>query len=702
MLSFKPKSLKMLLTCLMAVGIMLPMNMSANAEQNDKSSAPVTTVKATDKTSTVVSVEDISVSADKSGAKSIVVRTSGKAQVTAGVEKDLVVVFVKNAKFAKQLDAKVASLKNDGVRVVKVDATTVKLVVAGSSAVVKDNGSTAVTVAVGPVAKKVVKSVDPNALRIKDMQQSLSEKDNEIARLHKANIQREKDRQAKIAAAKAKAAQKNKGQYKPVTVELVNADLVYVIKYLADKMGRDVFVAPDVAGAVTVTLKGVNPEGALALVLKMQAAEYKYRVVRGSGSHERGTVVVGTPEKIDSISEDILSPKTKSRGVNRGALASDEFQLSAAPAAQVVEFLKAQYPDVKFDMHPTLNGFFAKGTKSELAGIKKSLTSLDRVPEAAAAPTREYIPVNYGTVADVQSLVKTLVPSVQLAVDSRLSMLIVEGSPSDIAQVRDVLENLDKHAEQVMLDVKVVDLNETGTKAIGVTWSDLTSGSQGSFATTFSEVVPSLFYDGTRIAGEGELGSYEVDPDTGEVTYSAGDLAGFNIGTFARSPFAIKAALSFVVSNSDGKILASPRVATLSGEEASIHVGDKYPIVFYDPRAGQFQVNYVDIGTKVTMKPEVKSDGYIVTTISPNVSSLVTLVNNQYPQTAERTVKTKMRIKNGDTVVLGGLVRDEERHSVVKIPLLGDLPIIGALFRQVSDTNERSEVVLMVTAHIME
>jgi type II secretory pathway component GspD/PulD (secretin) len=88
--------------------------------------------------------------------------------------------------------------------------------------------------------------------------------------------------------------------------------------------------------------------------------------------------------------------------------------------------------------------------------------------------------------------------------------------------------------------------------------------------------------------------------------------------------------------------------------------------------------------------------------LEPNTTSAGSLVNNQYPIQYTRTAKSKVRVKDGDTIIIAGLISDSERHSVSKLPLLGDLPILGALFRTESNVAERSEVVFMVTPHIME
>lgn len=485
-------------------------------------------------------------------------------------------------------------------------------------------------------------------------------------------------------AAPAKKANKAVKRVKVVNMEFVNADLVYIVKFLAKEMGRNVYVGPDVQGSVTVTLKNVQPEGALALVLKMQETPYDYKIVDN-------TVIVATTEKLQTIADNILTPKTKSSSVRRN-LAEQEFVLEAAPAANIVEFLKGQYPDVVFTPHPTINGFYAKGTQQELKEIKSKLPNLDQIPAPPPAPRREYITVNYGKADEIQTLLTTLVPDVGLSLDKRMGILIVEGTDEQIEQVQEVLANIDRPLKQVMLDFKVVELNETGSKNLGVQWSD-DAGAMGIFNTTFAEIVPSLFYAPDR---------HMITNDEFSIGETESDLTAFNLGTFGRSPLLIKAALSFVVENSDSKTLASPRIATQSGEQAEVYVGQRYPIVFYDPRAGQFQVQYVDIGTKLEATPEVKDDGHVVVELTPTTSSAGNLVNNQYPITYERTAKSKVRVKDGDTIVLGGLISDSEKHSVSKLPLLGDLPIIGALFRYESHSSDRNEVVFMVTPHIMD
>ena len=469
---------------------------------------------------------------------------------------------------------------------------------------------------------------------------------------------------------------------KLVTLDFVNADLVYVLKVLAKEMNRNIYVGPTVAGSVTVTLKNVPVEGAMALILQMQENEYDYKVV---GSN---TIVVAAPEKLAEVESNILAPENiKEADIPADAIRM-EYLLEEAPSAKVVDFLKAEYPRVRFTPHPTMNGFYANGSREDLLQIKRELSNLDRVPEPPAPPLREFLPVKYGDIAEVRGLLGGMVPDVQYNVDVRQNLLIVEGTPAAIDQVRELLAELDRPLDQVMIDLKVVDISDNGTKSLGVVWG--TGQAPFTVSTSFQEQT---------------VGQQVVRTPTGPILSPAAlaqpQIVPVAIGSFARSPLIIDATINFLVTQNEAKILASPRVASLSGKPSLIHIGDKYPIVYFDPRAGQFQVQYVDIGIKLDVTSNVKPDGYVLVEVRPEVSTLLELINNQYPRTAVRIIETNMRVKDGDTIIMGGLIREEDIQNVQKVPLLGDLPVLGALFRSTVVTKNRNEVVVMMTPHIM-
>lgn len=681
MLLLTPRSWKLLLVCLLAAGLFLPATTSAQA-----ASATVTGVKVTDGTGTL--------KVDVNATAPVSYRTKRLSQ-----PREMVVIEVWPATLGSTARAQTDVNRGlvEKVRLAQYTPDTVRVYLDVISQpelqVMSAPGKRGLTVAVStsqiagaeattaPARTETSRPAPAPAQRPAATRPSPAPRPAAQAQPRPVSRTPVTVAQAPTSSASALRPQRPRPRppapIKTVNLDFVNADLVYVIKILAKEMGRNVFIAPDVTGSVTVTLNKVPPEGALALILRMQENDYNYKLVGN-------TIVVATPEKLDQISDDILT-RGQTAAAPRTGLISQEFLLEAAPAAKVVEFLKTQFPLVEFTQHPTMNGFFARGTRQELRDIKAQLPNLDRVPDPLPPPRREFIPIKYGSVRDIQNLAKTMVPDLQYNVDERLGLLIVEGSDAAIEQLQELLATIDRPLDQVMLDVKVVDLSENGSKNLGATFG--APNAPGTFQTTFAEVAPLYDVTGQAISAAAP---------------AATSLTGLAIGPFPRTPLVIQSTLSFLVTNNEAKILASPRVATQTGKNALIHVGDKFPIVFFDPRAGQFQVTYVDIGVKLNVKPDIKADGYIVAEMQPEVSNLVGLVNNQYPRTTVRTVNSTMRVKDGDTIILGGLIREDEVNNVSKIPLLGDLPIFGVLFRQISATTNRSEVIMMMTPHIMK
>jgi type II secretory pathway component GspD/PulD (secretin) len=295
----------------------------------------------------------------------------------------------------------------------------------------------------------------------------------------------------------------------------------------------------------------------------------------------------------------------------------------------------------------------------------------------------QIVRVNYAEAAQLLQIVKPMYSDLSFNLDTRLNAFIVSGNPDSIQNLRDTLAKIDLPLQQVMLEVKVISLTENATKALGFTSG--TGGTNGTFTTTFTESTENVPLG----APNSVVGSATLVPNAG------------NISFFTRTPFSIQTTLQALITNNDGDVIAEPRVVTQSGKEATILIGNKFPIVFFDPRAGQFQVQYVDIGVKLQVKPTVTGDGYIVMDVKPDISQFVALINNQFPETATTQANINCRVKDGNTLVLGGLINELENTTVAKIPFLGDIPILGHFFRSLSKNKQKSEAMIMITPKIV-
>lgn len=468
------------------------------------------------------------------------------------------------------------------------------------------------------------------------------------------------------AKAPAKKAAPKAPQQKMVSLDLVNADLIYVLKILAKEMNLNIVTDPSVQGSVTMTLKNVPAQGALNLVVKMSGYDYK-RV--------GNTIVVGDRKILDTVPSNIMEAK-------KGAEVTQAIPLEHAKAADVAAMVTGSYPDAKIQSDPRGTALIVTADPSTLKNIRAFVSQLDYEVPAPVPPKTEIVALKAAVATDVQPLLQKLVPTVSYDVDKRLNSLILTGDDASIALVKDYLDQLDAHLSQISLDVKVVDLTENGQKSFGANWG-VTSENPGVLVDTLltEHQAEDLWADGSADAPDG--------------------MFNMPIGYFTRSALTLNFQLQALVESSEAKVLASPKLTCKSGEEASVHIGEKYPIVYYDPRAGQYQVQYQDIGTKVQLTPRVLPDGYVELKINPDISNLLDLVNQQYPRTANRTANVTLRVKDGDTMVLAGLLRESENFSKRKIPLLGDIPLLGEMFKFETRSKQKNEVVIMVTPHIL-
>ncbi|MGV8119723.1 MAG: secretin N-terminal domain-containing protein [Candidatus Xenobiia bacterium LiM19] len=461
---------------------------------------------------------------------------------------------------------------------------------------------------------------------------------------------------AKPRAPKKPAAPKEK----LVSMDFVNADLIYVLKILAKELNYNIVTDPSVSGAVTMTLKNVPANGALNIIVKMSG--YDYKIVGN-------TMIVGDEKTLSKIPSNIM-------GVKKGHEVTQVIPLENAKPGDVQSVLASNYPDAKIQPDSRLNALIVTADESTIKQMKALASQLDvDVPEPPK-PKTEVIPLKAATARDIATTLQKLVPTLSYNTDERLNALIVTGDDASITQLKDYLEELDQSLKQVCLDVKVVDLTESGTKSFGTSWGY--QGTNGNLInTTFTEVQTKTV-DGASVTE-----------------------AMIPIQYFTRSALSISFTLNALIQASEAKVLAAPKVTTVSGKEAQIHIGEKYPVVYYDPRAGQYQVIYVDIGTKLNITATVLPDGNVSLNVKPDISNLLDLINNQYPHTANRTANVYMRVKDGETMVLGGLLRETENITKNKIPLLGDIPILGQLFRNEYRQKNKNEVVIMITPHIL-
>jgi type II secretory pathway component GspD/PulD (secretin) len=221
---------------------------------------------------------------------------------------------------------------------------------------------------------------------------------------------------------------------------------------------------------------------------------------------------------------------------------------------------------------------------------------------------------------------------------------------------------MDKRAPQIMIEAKVIEITIDGEKDLGIRWSSGTGD-------------PKI---------EGQI-------TIGELTLG---------GSFERSGL-IEATLKALQTAGKTNILSNPKVLTLDGKEAKILSGSKIPIRIITPE-GLETVEYRDVGLSMTITPRLSSDGLITMDVNPKIESLGEELIQGYPVINSREEKVIIRANLDDTVVIGGLITSEDIKNITKIPFLSAIPIFGKLFQFTHTKNKKTEIIILITAHLLD
>jgi len=304
--------------------------------------------------------------------------------------------------------------------------------------------------------------------------------------------------------------------------------------------------------------------------------------------------------------------------------------------------------------------------KNLIVGSAEKLAPPPEVPETFAYR------LSYGDPNQIRAAVAAAVPGVRVAIDARTNALLITGTSAQQEEVVKVLATLDVRIPQVVIQVHVVEIGTTFVKTLGL------FGGQGSSA-----------------AGPGTFGTVAVDSANNRLTFT---LASTSLFFFQ---------LQALVNEGKARVVTAPRVATLDGNKATIILGQQVPIFTSVTVGGQLQttVTYQAVGVQLEATPRVNSDNVITLSLKPQVSSLGA-PQSSGGQTAfiinTRSADTQLSVQDGKTIVLGGLISRDERLTTIKVPVLGDIPILGEMFKNTSNTITESELIFLITPQIVK
>ena len=428
-----------------------------------------------------------------------------------------------------------------------------------------------------------------------------------------------------------------------------DSDLRTVIMLVAEGGKLNVSLDDSVKGNISIQLENVEPKKILEIIAKTK----NLQIIKENGIY----IVTAEIKFTEPLQSFVLPIRYGNAELLRTAI----------------------YKSLDFDEEfPTLKSFQVEGSD----GVKKTYNYVSSNQKKSSGNGDD----------DKDSRAK------RVFVNPEVNAIILFGTQSEYERAKKILEKLDVELKQVSVEAKILAIDKNASKNLGVEWM---------WSTVPQYPDRDIEYHEPTYNSNGTLRSQGYYEET--YTRDSNDSTGHGIIQFGRGPLGIPfefyygAKINALVTNGKAKILSRPNVTTIQGREAIINVGQSVPVPKESITNSTTSTSYEyrDVGIILKYTPRINFDGTITATIHTEVSTPEYLADLKAYKFYKRSADTTVTVKDGEAMVIGGLIGAEESKNISKIPFLGDLPILGALFRNHRNSKSESELIIFLTAHVL-
>lgn len=432
---------------------------------------------------------------------------------------------------------------------------------------------------------------------------------------------------------------------KPFSLNFQSMDVRTVLQVIADFSGMNILASDAVKGDMTVRLQDVPWDQALDLILE---AKNLKRVKQGN------VIWVATRDEVTQKNEILLKEKEQNQKLEE--LKLEAFQLNHHKAEDVVAIIM--------------------GVEGKAGATLKILS------ERGSA-----------------------------SIDKRNNILFVQDTPTNLLEVKKLLKKIDVTTRQVLVEAKIVLAKQSWGRELGAKFGIFgarargnTITGSGSSVTNSMENFNNLLKASTSGSGNGvELnGTPGWNPSTAAGAGALG-LTIFNVA----SGLGLSMEINALENNNDGQVLSSPRVLTTDNRKAVIKQGTQIPYIKPGTANETATVEFKDANLELEVVPQISPNGKVIMTLKIKKDSIGEYISvpgggGMMPTIDTRVIDTEVTVNDGQTVVLGGVYEMSSRKDAAKVPFLGDIPILGNLFKQNSKGEEKAELLVFITPHVVE
>lgn len=316
--------------------------------------------------------------------------------------------------------------------------------------------------------------------------------------------------------------------------------------------------------------------------------------------------------------------------------------------------------------------------------------------------------LSYADAEEVAESLNRLSHDSHVSYNRTANTIFVSGTPLELMQTEEMLRRLDIPEKQVKIEAEVIAVNRSHAKELGIDWDfKPLTGSAGYHRESWNEKQYVTDEQGQiRYDKNGNPRMKTIEHNGWNVSVPEG-YAGISYGrsiTGHPYTFFFQARLNALVSQGKARILAKPNVVTMNGKEAEILIGNKIPVLVehLDNGVRTTTTEYKDAGIKLSYTPRISERNEITARINAEVSTPYLVPEMKAYRIITRQADTMVRLKSGDMLTIGGLIDKEESRTFRKVPILGDIPLLGKLFQSRGQSLEESEIIIIIRADIIE
>ncbi len=308
------------------------------------------------------------------------------------------------------------------------------------------------------------------------------------------------------------------------------------------------------------------------------------------------------------------------------------------------------------------------------------------------------IELKYASAEEIKAMLQDI--SDQIQVDISGNKLLVNASPKKIAEIQDVVKQIDIPAIQIMLETRLIEVAADSEEQLGIDWSRLSK-----FTTILAENGLDEVTGGSIIPDDQTLGQKPTTMPFDPLKFSLDDGSQIIPRYFSRQMTAFDITLDMLMKGNQAEVLADSRLTTLNGREASIKLVDIVPYILSSGGVGgQVQVQREEVGIKLDINPTVNTDGFITVKVEPEVSTIFEFIgpDNNIPRVKSRKSSTTIRVKDGESIIIGGLLSNDRKQTIYKVPILHKIPWIGKkLFTSKNLVERKTDLIIQITPRIV-